>query len=355
LTANLAVDRGRFAPGSRFELAGEKLSASAFEQVATGSGKIVFQVTRDGDHNLADLAFSLGRFSLRRARDKKPHLVGRDLAIAVRAKDPLLSSPLKDPDLSIRLGSAHVPDVSFYNGYIPRETDANLISGEARAAAELVVKRGRHVERGHVRVSANDVRIDYRGRDYYSAIELDIPIARADLARMRFGVEDGRVSIHEKSGWWAELRFESAELELPRSERAGAGPVYFDTKVLASLADMRPIVEVFDRERRIPGIVRAYDSRGALGSFELAIAPSGFALDRFQLKAGPLEVKATLIDRDGHERGALLVGLHGIRVAVEIEGEKTSLSVLSPSDAYAKRANRIRLEDPEKKGDDIVR
>lgn len=67
------------------------------------------------------------------------------------------------------------------------------------------------------------------------------------------------------------------------------------------------------------------------------------------LDAGALNVQANLYQKKGQQSGGLLIGLHGLRVGLEIEAGGSQLVLFDPTALYQKRAQQRRAQAKEAK------
>lgn len=342
ITANLNVKHGTIEPKSLLVLEGDSIAARLYEHHARGRGKVIYEVTDKS----AKLDFGLSSFEVRRSWDKKSQFQGKNMRLLLLGKKgATLKAPLVDPGLSITVEEAFVPDVSAYNGYIPEKSGFKLVSGEARMT---LTEDKLTVRTGMIRAKLKKLELEARA-------EIDAPITDSDQAKRfyeikeaKMGVRDGRVVTNDKDteskGWWADFTIPKATIDLDEKKYDEPETPTAQGSARVTLANVRPILAVFDALDKIPSLARKIDPGRLDGTFDFAVSKDGYAFDQVLMKSGAIEVQANLYEKNGKRAGGLLLGLAGIRVGLEIDGDRTSLQLANPTqEYYAKREARKGL------------
>lgn len=324
--AHLAAERGLLLPDSHFTIEQGKLVARLNDHRAFGRGRFDIRVDQ---RRIAALSLKLYRFDVARSWEKKPALVGRGLKIGLRSSDEArLIDPFRRPDLSIKVEDLHVSDVSLYNAYLPADAELLFVGGEAHATAELAVEKGKEVKSGHITVRTGNVRAKYKKLELLTRVELDAPITRADFEKRRYGLDGMKIALSSpETQWWAKAEFPTFALELPKAKKHGPAPVRLETRVTASLANIRPLLDVFHAADHVPGIVRKLVPGEAKGSFNLALFDGGYTLDSLDFLAGPLRARGNLQRKNESTNGKLALSYLGIQAALEIHDDQTHLAL----------------------------
>ncbi|HXT52485.1 MAG TPA: hypothetical protein VN811_15700, partial [Thermoanaerobaculia bacterium] len=123
-TADLAVDHGRFATGSKLSVRGDPVTATLLSSRATGRGTLEVAVEPGPKQPHTALRLRFDRFGLadqRRPR-QAPYLRGTGLRIAAVAAEAVdLASPVQDFDATVDLIDGELPDLAVYDALLPAE------------------------------------------------------------------------------------------------------------------------------------------------------------------------------------------------------------------------------------------
>jgi hypothetical protein len=349
IDAELAATQGKLKPGSKLVLEGDRIAARLYEHHATGSGKVTYELTE----NAAKLDFRLHKFRVRRSWDKKSQIVGKNLHLALYGKkSATLEQPLKDPGLSITVEDAYVPDVSAYNGYIPSTSGFKLLSGDLRMK----------LTKDDLTIRTGTIRAQFRQLELEARADVDAPITSSNHAKRSYEVKEAKIGVRQgrvvetgtteratdTTNWWADFTVPKATIDLDEAKYDKPQTPTAAGSARVKLANVRPLLAVFDAIDKVPSIARRIDPGQLDGTFDFAVSKDGYAFDQVIMKSGAIEVQANIYEKKGKRAGGLLLGLSGLRIGIEIEGDKTSLSLVNPTgDYYANKEARkgLRITD----------
>jgi hypothetical protein len=119
---HLKMQQGKILPESRLQARPDRLIAYALDYKAEGEGRVVWEVLPDGESRLA---LDFARYQLTRGGRRVAHVRGRNLHIAaMKRRAPPGGGRLFSPRrFAIEMPTAEVPDLSFYNAYLPGARD----------------------------------------------------------------------------------------------------------------------------------------------------------------------------------------------------------------------------------------
>lgn len=192
---------------------------------------------------------------------------------------------------------------------------------------------------GWARVRLSRVRLRARGRELEGDARIDATVARldassADLAGTRIAIRNGRLSGEDIApAWWGRIVLQKAtvQFEGPRLE----------TSLAAHCRDARPIVGLFAHLADLPGIVKGLFSMDGLSlDGSATVAPGSFALRDLVARGDGASIEAAMRQGPAGQRGAALLTVHGIRLALDLDGG-TSLHLFGPGDFYAERKKEL--------------
>jgi hypothetical protein len=240
-----------------------------------------------------------------------------------------------------------------------RIADARALA--QRFAPEAKVEKGHGTFAGHLegppermagwatasvvglRMRARDVDVDGNARVDALVRALDLRRG-ADLSGTRIEVSGARlVGADIDPEWWAHIRLPRAHL---RFETAS-----FDADLTARCRDARPILGLYGHLKSMPGIVQGLFSMDGLAvRGSAAGGPGWFALRDLVARGDGASVEAALRSDAQGQRGAALLDVHGISLALDLNGGGSSLHPFGPGDFFAQRKAELDRSAPVARG-----
>lgn len=197
--------------------------------------------------------------------------------------------------------------------------------------------------RGRARVSLSRLQVAARGVKVRANARIDARISSfdprrgGDLSGTRVSVDDGRLVPDQEiaPGWWGRAVLPRARLQFARPR--------LDADLEARCRDARPIVGLYAHLADLPGFLNSLFAMDGLSLRGSAHAGRGWlSLPEVKAEGNGASVRATL-RRDGDEqRGAALLTVSGISVALDLNGGGSSLQLFGPGDFFAGRQREVR-------------
>ncbi|HET9227414.1 MAG TPA: hypothetical protein VFR31_12155, partial [Thermoanaerobaculia bacterium] len=328
---NVKMRRGRILAGSRLEARPDRLVASTLDYKAEGSGTVIWEVLPKEESRLA-LGFA--RFQVTRRGQKQAHVRGRGLRIeAVNGAPRLIERDLFTPKrFEIELPGAEVPDLSFYNAYLPGNSGLKLTGGSGRMTAAFRAAAPDWTGSGNVRLEARGVAGQFEGRPMRGDLLVRGRIQQADFQGKRFDVSGSkldltRVSVSGATGgdWWARVHLDQAVIE------PGA-PVFLRAKVESTLSDPRPLFAFVAPETR-DRVLRWMDdlmTQGVGAVADVSVGDGAVAIDNLAVSGGKASIQGRLRFGGAPKEGILYATYGRWDVGVELNGAKRDWKILRP-------------------------
>lgn len=333
IATRLRMRRGRLLPESRLEARQERLVASALDYRAEGPGRILWEVLPEEQ---ARLVLAFDDFGVRRGRNRQPHVKGRDLRIEVLGGEPLLAerdffSPRR---IDISIPAAEVPDLSFYNAYLPGNSGLALTGGSGRMSVHLRAAAPDWTGTGDLRLDARGVAARFEGRPLRGDLAVRTLIRKADFRGRRFDVSGTRIDLTRVSvpgagvtggDWWARIHLDRAVIE------PGA-PVFLRTKVEGTLSDPRPLFAFMAPETR-NRILRWMDDLmtqpvGAVA--DVSVGDGAVRIDDLAVAGGQAKIQGRLRFGGAPKQGILYASYGRWDVGVSLDGTRRDWKILRP-------------------------
>lgn len=194
-----------------------------------------------------------------------------------------------------------------------------------------------------LRMRARDVDVDGDAR--VDALVRTLDLRRgADLSGTRIEVSGARlVGADIDPEWWAHILLPRARLRFEK--------VAFDADLTARCRDARPILGLYGHLKNLPGIVQGLFSMDGLAvRGSAAGGPGWFALRDLVARGDGASVEAALRSDAQGQRGAALLNVHGISLALDLDGGGSSLHPFGPGDFFAQRKAELDASAPVARG-----
>jgi hypothetical protein len=340
---DVRVERGRFLPGSRLTGTPRSLSVSFLDYTASGAGSAVWQVvsggTGRGPERASRLDLDFSELRLQRRGYPRPHVRGKGLRVAIDGGEPrLIGRDLFTPErVAIELPWAEVPQLSFYNAYLPARSGLALGNGPGRIRASFRAAAPSWEGSGDLRLLAPGADAVVLGRSLHGDLDVRTRLAKVDFRGRSFDVSGSSVDLTRVSlagvpgagpvtGWWARARLGQAVL-------SPGAPVLLRARAESTLSDSRPLFAFFGRPRK--GVMTRWlehllDVRGVGAKVDLVVGNGAVRLDHLAIAGGPAKILGRLRFGDRPKRGILYASYGSFDIGVELQGEQRDWKLLHP-------------------------
>ncbi len=347
LAADVRLDHGRLAPGSRLAMSASPARATIFDSLATGSGTVNAAVEPDKGGARTSLRVRFERFGLAdpRKKGRPAYIRGRGLRIDAVAPGALdLTAPVPDFEASLDLPDAEVPDLSVYNALIPEATGLSILHGPGRIRMRLQTSTATRRAKGSVTLSSNAAKIQFQNLEMAGRLTLRAPLASPDLASRRFDLKGMRLDLDgvsyqdieaeaaaEPSPWWmrAELDAGSMVWGVPLSLR-GEGRI--------EMKNSGPLLTLFaQRSRFLRWFDDALNVENVKARGVLRLGNGVVAVESLQATGGSLELRSRMIFSKTQRRGDLYMRYGRLAAGIELQDGQRSVKLRRPLEWFESR------------------
>lgn len=293
---------------------------------------------------------------LRADPDLQARLAVRDVAgagsslasaqLLARGGPPDFADPRLPSFLSVDLAGGHIADARALAQRLAPSLKVEKGHGSFAARLEGPPERMAGWARASLvglRVRARDASVD--GNAEVDAMVRALDLRRgADLSGTRIEVSGARlVGADIDPEWWAHIRLPRAQLRF--------GKVAFDADLTARCRDARPILGLYGHLGNLPGIVQGLFSMDGLAvRGSAAGGPGWFALRDLVARGDGASIEAALRSDAQGQRGAALLNVHGISLALDLDDGGSSLHPFGPGDFFAQRKAELDASAPVARG-----
>ena len=320
-SSRLRLQQGRLAPESRAEIRTRAATVDFLDYQARGRAVLSWQVGGDRMSGKADLF----ECEIRRRGAQGAYARAPRLTLSFASRDLQMDGRLSDLSGAADLPQAEVPDLRYYNAYLPTGSGLAITGGRGVLSSRLTLEPSGRTH-GRVVLAAEDVAATGRGLAVRGKCRLDAALASANLRSRRFdldgstarcdGVEFRTGPTGEKaasSDWWAEGRIGDGFV-VPGARD------YLSLEGSLAARDALPVFALFGDGpgARIASLFFRGKEVAVTGKIDLSSASWRAAGGG---RAGArLSADARLTGAGGRIDGALLAGIGRRRIGLELSG-----------------------------------
>jgi hypothetical protein len=344
LSADVRLDHGRLAAGSRIAVEASPVQATVFDSRATGRGTVTVAVAQEGAAARTALRVRFNRFVFEDLGQKgwPDYLRGRGLqfsAVTPAALD--LTGPLPDFNATLDLPDAEVPDLTVYDALLPKEGGLWIVSGHGRARLHLEASTATNRTRGSALLTSDAARVRFQNLEIAGRLALRAPLASSDLANRKFDLKGTRLELADVSyrnveskteaeppGWWAraELSGGSIVWGTPLSLR-GEGRV--------DMKNSGPLLALFaERSRVLRWLNDALNVENVTARGAVRLGNGAVEVESLQATGGPLEIRTRMDFSKTRRWGDLFVRYGRLAAGVELRDGQRSIKLVHPLEWY---------------------
>jgi hypothetical protein len=325
--ARLLLAQGKLRAGSSAEIQARTASVEILDYLAQGQAILSWQVERDRMVGRVDLA----RCEIRRRGAAAPYAQAPRLHLALASNDLQLDGRLADVSGVADLPRAEVPDLRYYNAYLPADSGLALTGGRGVLSSRVTIEPSGRT-RGRILLSATDVAATARGLALRGRCGITVALASEDVRSRRFDLDGSRLRCEG-----VEIRDPEKKDEEPSSRDWWAKGTIDDGFVVPGAADYLSLQGAVEARDALPIFALFGDHPGAKIAAHFFRGKGVAATGRIDLSSAAwraagnghagarLSADARLAGRRGRIDGALLAGIGGRRIGLELAGRERKI------------------------------
>jgi hypothetical protein len=335
LRTDVRVRRGDLLAGSRLEARPDGVSLGFLDYRVAGFGGVTWSVERAAGRaggREGRVALVLDQFRIQRQGYPRPHVRGRGLRIDAVSAAPRFGALFVPERLIIDMPRADVPDLTFYNAYLPRRSPVTVTSGSGWMSGRFAAVAPEWKGGGDFRLAARGVeavleRKRMRGSvDIHSRLRMSLEDRRYDVSGSDVALSDVTLLDGTAAGvpWWARVHLDRAVIA-PRA------PVFLRARIESTLSDSRPLFALFapvERSRVLRWVDRLVDIRGIGATADLTVGQGFLDVSHLAIAGGKAELLARLRFTGPRRQGILYASYGVLNVGLELEGAKRDWKIL---------------------------
>jgi hypothetical protein len=336
-TADFRLRRGRILPGSRLEARPQGITVAFLDYRALGDGTFRWWVETEAEEKEPQgrISLELDHFRIQREGYGRAHVRGRGLHIEAASREPRIGGLFQPRWVDIEMPQAEVPDLRFYNAYLPESSGLALTSGAGRMSARFRATAPEWIGSGELRLQGRGVGARFEDKRLRGNLEMHTLLRRADLLDKRFDISGTKIDLTDVTSdagerWWARAHLDHAVLTPGK-------PVFLRARLESTLSDPRPVFSLVapaGKKKALRWVDDLLDVQGVGAVADLTVGRSFLDVDNLAVAGGQARVQGRLRMADGSRRGILYAALGRLDVGVELAEGKRDWKILRPRRWY---------------------
>jgi hypothetical protein len=237
--------------------------------------------------------------------------------------------------LAIEMPWAEVPDLTFYNAYLPQGSAVVLTSGSGRMSGRFQAAAPEWKGSGAFRLTARGVGARFAEKKLRGNVDIHTLLRAMDLDDHRYDISGTEVDLTDGvlldgaapgAPWWARIRLDQA-LIVP------GAPVFLRARLKGSLSDSRPLFALLappERSRVLGWVGRILDIRGIGAGADLTVGQGFFDVANLAVTGEKVQLLGRLRFAGAARRGILYARYGAFDVGLELMGAKRDWKILRP-------------------------
>lgn len=347
--SSLAVDLiflgGVLQPGSRIEADIPRMNTRFLDRTLLGRGRIEGQVDEAEGERRAQIVVRLDEFALAASENDKPFAAGREFRVVTRSRSLDLDDLLNTLEVNADLSEAVIPDISWYNRYLPPDAGIEIRGGHGRIEYHIAGSEGEPL-RGKLILNADDMAMRLRNYDILGDIKIDMSLHGVDLKENRFDVSGTSIDLVSDQFPWR------AHILLPQAAVRFSEPLTAEAQMEMSMTDTTPLVAMFDAQKDISGFVEKLmtiqDIKATAAS---RVSELGVEIHDIDVSGEKLQILADFSLGKSGRNGIMYIEFGIFSLGVEIKDDEKDLDLVRArkwfEEQRAKRRGNVGSSGPQ--------
>lgn len=344
----VALEGGLPQPGTWMTLKANDLGVRFLDYIGQGDGQIRLDVDEGGSDPDWNLALELRNAGFKRVgHEGAPYIKDVELHMAALVQDVNFDPDReREFDLSLRIPSARLTDLSIFNEDLPPDGPLRILSGEADLEADILLQAQN--AGGYLRLVAPGIQALVDEQRVDAAMTVNIGLAGGEPRERRFDFSGSEIVLDRVRVRGEKQAFDeedwSARLVLTRGETIWTQPTTMSLEADLEMSDSRPFVTLFANQGWRPDfLTRAMTVEDIGGKAYLELYDRSLLIPSSTIAGGDVEVAAKAWIEEAGNQGMLYARFRGVDALIRFENGKRNLDlfrVREKFDAYQPQGPR---------------
>ncbi|HZM71267.1 MAG TPA: hypothetical protein VFB95_12990 [Candidatus Cryosericum sp.] len=332
----LLLEAGRLQPGSRWERREDRIDVVFLDSRITGVGRVTAEVKVEDGVPTSRIVAVTRDFRMTQIGRAEAHAHGQGFRVEATSTSLDLADPFADLHVTIDSPGAEIPDLGFYNAYLPKESRVAILSGVGRLRYHFEGDSSERSLRGEMDLAMQNIALRFEDATLRGDVRIITRLRRGEPRERRFDIAGTEVFLrHRDPPWKGYIRFPRATLLFTR-------PMQVDARIALDLQDTRPIVMVYDAYKDVPPrIERLMTIEDVRGGASFKVVQDRVDIRNLEVLGKGLRALADLTLGESGREGILYLRFHGLSFGVALKNGRKDLKLMRPL-AWFERARRAR-------------
>ncbi|MDH3693447.1 MAG: hypothetical protein OER96_02615, partial [Gammaproteobacteria bacterium] len=334
LNATMELKELGLAKGSRVVVDSQSISLTFLDYIANGQGQVQGLLGDTSEQQQITLTADINDASLQRQGDTNNHIEKLALSMRATGKIEEKTNALNGTQARIELEHGRVRDIRVYNNYLPHNSMAQLVSGQAQVNGwwELDARTGT----GELTLNAKKVIAKIRDQLVTGELTLNGKLYSGDLKTKHFDIRGtelvlDNILVQEQTDnpWTGSLKIAAGKLRLSQ-------PIEIDGALDLSMQDTRPFINLFGaRDGKPKWLANLFNVKNIEGTTNIKLDKRDLTLTGLTLTGDKLLLQGHLRFSDKNLDGIAYVKYRKFGATVELKGKEREWHLVKPNKKFA--------------------
>ncbi|MEO6103538.1 MAG: hypothetical protein ABIP44_07870, partial [Pseudoxanthomonas sp.] len=330
IEAQLRLREGKLAEGSRAEIKKAQLQADLFDTVLSASAQATAKV--EGQRTTVD--FTARKFQLApRAAPTAPYVEGENFHLNLVASEDL-SQFRRSLQAKLDFNGARIPDLRAYNRNLPGNS-LRFEGGQGTLAADLALDAQGRMQRGHLRLRAQQARLLLGPSRLVGDLDLDTRLRQSGaderdyrIDALELHLDRVRAGDPKDAPWWARLSVDKGTMQWQQ-------PFVMQGDARVQMKDVSVLLTLFSERSAFPKwIGNLIDAGQADATAKVSLAGNTLTVDQLHASNQRIDLDARLRVADGKPHGALYAKWGVLGLGVDLRGAEREFKLANAKAWY---------------------
>jgi hypothetical protein len=333
----LLLEAGRLQPGSGWERREDRIDVVFLDSRITGTGRITAEVKVENGVPTSRIVAVTRDFRMTQIGRAEAHAHGEGFRLEATSTALDLADPFADLRFTIDSPGAEIPDLAFYNAYVPRDSRVAILSGAGHLRYHFEGDSSERSLHGEMDLAMQNLALRFEEATLRGDVRIITRLRRGEPRERRFDIAGTEVFLrHFDPPWKGWIRFPRATLLFTR-------PMQVDGRIALDLQDTRPLVMVYDAYKNIPKrMERLMTIEDVRGGASFKVVQDRVDIRNLEVMGKGLRALADLTLGGGGREGILYFRFHGLSLGVELQNGRKDLKLWRPLSWFEKARDRRR-------------
>lgn len=341
ITSNIVITSGWLDKGTELAITPQQISVEILEYIADGDGSVSLKVIKGGEFPDMQLDVDVHKAEFRNKLETQAFIENIDMSLQAIARGVRLDEPSEDMEISLKIPSAEIKDMSVYNQYLPENSPLYIVGGQARLIVDILLQN--EDAQGFVNLDSKDLAAIVDEQEVSGELSAEIKIAGGIPEDMNFDVSgsviklDGVKVVGESADfneedWATKIRFTKANTIWKK-------PVQLDVQAKIEMTDSKPLVSMLENQKgKETWLTKALTIDDVEGDLNLQLANKQIVIPYAFVSSDNIDVGAKAIINAENRNGMVYVRYKKLKGLLKINDGKRNIDILHVQkkfDAYS--------------------